>query len=268
MIISNGILLSVSDDDLTADGALCVPDGVRRVGARVGCDMPRMRALALPDTLKAIGNGAFCYNHNLESIKFGEGIKKIPSGVLVGGSFLRTITIPRTWTCLDNTVEHMLADKCTVVRNMGNDTLQTFPLFRHGDKFFYEKSRRVICGITVHDLLLPRFDDNGISGATRVAVHTDRNTFIEPTLDAAIDDARRKKIMNDFQYAMWKFKVQRIKKTKFDEDIDDVILGAAYRTLHGQPHANAATRATMRGWADRIPQMFADMNYKGGILRK
>lgn len=258
MIISNGILLSVSDDDLTADGALCVPDGVRRVGARVGCDMPRMRALALPDTLKAIGNGAFCYNHNLESIKFGAGIKKIPSGVLVGGSFLRTITIPRTWTCLDNTVEHMLADKCTIVRDMGNDTLQTFPLFRHGDKFFYEKSRRVICGITVHDLLLPRFDDNGISGATRVAVHTDRNTFIEPTLDAAIDDARRKKIMNDFQYAMWKHVVQS-RKTKFDEDIDDVILGAAYKTLHGQAHANAATRAMMRGWADRIPQMFADI---------
>lgn len=259
MIISNGILLSVSNDDLTADGALCVPDGVRRIGARVGCDMPRMRALALPDTLKAIGNGAFCYNHNLESIKFGAGVKKIPNGALVGGSFLRTITIPRTWTNLDNTVEHLLADKCTVVRDMGNDTLQTFPLFRHGDRFFYEQSRRDICGITIYNLLLPRFDDNGISGAARVAVHTGRSTFIEPTLDAAMDDARRKKIMNEFQYALWKNRVQRTKKTKFDEDIDDVILGAAYRTLHGQSRVNAATRAMMRGWADRIPQMSADI---------
>ncbi len=258
MIILNGILVSISNDDLTADGTLCVPDGVRRIGAHVGCNMPRMRTLTLPNTVTNIDNGAFCYNHNLESIKFGTDIKEIPNTAMVGSGPIRTITIPRTWTDVDNTIERILADKCTIVRDMGNDTLQTFPLYRHKDKFFYEKSHRVICGIAVCELILPSFNDSDICGAARVAIHAGRSTFIAPTLDAAIDDARRKKIMNEFQYAMWKNAVQR-KQTKFDDDIDNVILLAAHRILDVQPRTNAATRAMMREWANRIPQIFADI---------
>lgn len=258
MIISNGILLSVSDDDLTTDGTLCVPDGVRRIGARVGCNMPHMRALTLPNTLTDVGDGAFCYNHNLAHIKFGADTIKISDNAFIGVNQIKKLTIPHTWTELAENLERIISDNCIVTRDMGNGTLQTFLIVRIRHKLFYEKSCRKISGIYVHDLMLPQFDSNGICGPSYTALCFDRYVFISKTLDAALDAARRNKIMNDFQYAMWKNMVQR-RKTKFDENIDAVILGAANRTLHEHPHANIATRNVMQNWANRIPEIFANI---------
>ena len=258
MIISNGILLSVSDDDLTTDGTLCVPDGVRRIGARVGCNMPHMRALTLPNTLTDVGDEAFCYNHNLAHIKFGADTIKISDNAFIGVNQIKKLTIPHTWTELAENLEHIISDNCIVTRDMGNGTLQTFLIVRIRHKLFYEKSCRKISGIYVHDLMLPQFNSNGICGPSYTALCFDRYVFISKTLDAALDAARRTKITNDFQYAMWKNMVQR-RKTKFDENIDAVILGAANRTLHEHPHANPATRNIMQNWANRIPEIFADI---------
>ena len=258
MIISNGILLSVSDDDLITDGTLCVPDGVRRIGARVGCNMPHMRALTLPNTLTDVGDEAFCYNHNLAHIKFSADTIKISDNAFIGVNQIKKLTIPYTWTELAENLEHIISDNCIVTRDMGNGTLQTFLIVRIRNKLFYEKSCRKISGIYVHELLLPQFDSNGICGPSYTALCFDRYVFISKTLDTALDAARRTKIMNDFQYAMWKNMVQR-RKTKFDENIDAVILGAANRTLHEHPHANIATRNVMQNWANRIPEIFADI---------
>ena len=90
---ANGKAILVCDGEQIA-GELVIPDGVRKIGARVFYYLTAITGLVIPDSVKEIGPSAFCGCLSLKRAEIGNGVTVLPSGLFYNCPALETVRLP------------------------------------------------------------------------------------------------------------------------------------------------------------------------------
>lgn len=93
MIIKNGILFSVLDDDIL-NGTFTFPEGVKSIGYDAFGRCKTLTHIDIPKGVKSIGEFAFTYCYSLVSVKLPEGLESIEDFAFADCESLASINLP------------------------------------------------------------------------------------------------------------------------------------------------------------------------------
>lgn len=95
MVIEDGILLSVSDDDLE-NGTFCFPDGVIVIGKLAFACCETLTELVIPGSVRKIGAYAFYKCAALSGVVISDGLERIGRRAFAGCSSLKVVNLPQS----------------------------------------------------------------------------------------------------------------------------------------------------------------------------
>ena len=98
--IKRGVLI----DYRGSGGAVEIPDGVKRIGAKAFYECNRVTSVTVPDSVESIGKEAFYCRDGLTNVKLGNGVKSIEDGAFSGCESLSNINLPEGLTRINDGV--------------------------------------------------------------------------------------------------------------------------------------------------------------------
>lgn len=94
MKIEDGVLLCAYPSDITVDGKIVVPDGVRRIGSSAFWGCYWLNSIDIPKSVTSIGGWAFCNCTSLTEVSIPDSITHIGAGAFQDCTELASVNIP------------------------------------------------------------------------------------------------------------------------------------------------------------------------------
>lgn len=208
MIIQDGILLYVDQTDLDKSGTLRIPEGVKEIAENVGNSLPGLKCLYLPDSLKEIRKKIFCNNHDLTALWIGKNTTFIDYGSFYECCNINKIALPNTGV---NMIYPTIFPKLRlIIHRYPDNTQKEFHIKKYSGLYYYEESSRKIGNIQISKIYTVFFHDDFTKSPskTRLIIKSkDQKTFIGDNLQKAIIECRKYFLMQEFEHAIWKYKV-------------------------------------------------------------
>ncbi len=231
MIIKNGTLFSVSEEDLTPNGELHLPNGITRIIDGVGNSLNGLKALYLPDSMKRVSSLIFNNNQNLKTIYFGKKTNFINYAPFKFCPNITAIQIPDT-KFKTFPLEIFFNLKKVIIRQT-DDKLVTRYVKKYRNSYYYESNIRNFGKIKTSILQKVSFT-NSKEQAQKICLSIPtkgRKYFIEEDIKSAIIECRKYLLMQEFEYAILQYKTQNNIRDEF-YNYDNILRSAMEKYIY------------------------------------
>lgn len=255
MIITDGILTHADSRDIDVNGVLHIPDGVTSVAKDVGNNLDNLQTLYLPDSLIDITEPIFSNAPNLAAIHFGKNVQKLNSASFTDCPKITHITMPIRARAIAAWLSIIAKQLTTITVAFQNNETKTYPVHAYFGVLYHESQSRKIGKFTVkklHKINLSDFATNIINDKPQIGISLGKRTFVQQSTSGAIRDWRKFIMMQKFEYAIWKYKIENPEMANTEFDWENILRHAIMRTLDQTFDLTVPMRRAMRNWTNNI----------------